>query len=250
MHEKSRNSRGLAQDGNVLFIILIAIALFAALIAAFMLGSRSGESTIRGERSNLNTTETIGYADSVRQAIRTMKIGGVKDESFCFDDAGWTDVDDTNGATFYPHGGCADGSNKVYAYSGGGARFEGFIPSLHETCGNNTYWRITGGGNVQDIGSAQSDLVLFFYCPKSNVMMQELCKRTNTAASIDYNDLTDLTESFVLALWPYFQGAYAAAPVANANIGDTNSLFAGKSMACFQDGGENNLVFYQVLLAR
>lgn len=60
--------------GNVLFLILIAVALFAALSYAVTQSSRSGGDGVTKDKARLTASEIIQYATNLEQAISRMQL--------------------------------------------------------------------------------------------------------------------------------------------------------------------------------
>ena len=71
-YKKDNNA---AQEGNVLFLILIAVALFAALSYAVTQSSRSGGGDT-SETTLINTAQITQYPASVRTSIIRMLVSG------------------------------------------------------------------------------------------------------------------------------------------------------------------------------
>ena len=67
MFETQKMHRSTAEKGNVLFLILIAVALFAALSYAVTQSSRSGGGDANNETSLINSAQVTQYPASVRQ---------------------------------------------------------------------------------------------------------------------------------------------------------------------------------------
>lgn len=68
------------QSGNVLFLILIAVALFAALSYVVTNSSRSGGGDSLREKERLAASELLNYIVSVRSGVLRMLISGVPAE--------------------------------------------------------------------------------------------------------------------------------------------------------------------------
>ena len=65
-------SQRKSESGNVLFLILIAVALFAALSYAVTQSSRSGSSDASSEKSLVSSSVLTEYPAGVRTAIMRM----------------------------------------------------------------------------------------------------------------------------------------------------------------------------------
>ncbi len=110
MLTNEQNNRA-GQEGNVLFLILIAVALFAALSYAVTQSSRSGGGDT-SETTLINTAQITQYPASVRTSIIRMLVSGnVAADELLF--VVPTDFDDDCDATttrqcvFHPQGGAA-----------------------------------------------------------------------------------------------------------------------------------------------
>ena len=75
------------ESGNVLFIILIAVALFAALGYAITQSQRGSGKDASSEKYSVRASRIIQYSTSVRAAVQRMNIGGVApaDLNFWYD---------------------------------------------------------------------------------------------------------------------------------------------------------------------
>ncbi len=62
------------ESGNVLFLILIAVALFAALSYAISSSNRSGSGNISSETTLIDTSEIIQYSSALENAITYLRV--------------------------------------------------------------------------------------------------------------------------------------------------------------------------------
>lgn len=86
-----------AQSGNVLFLILIAVALFAALSYAVTSSSRSGNSTsISKDKARANAAQILQFTTNVKNTLMRLKLSqGCKDTTFDFSNSAykrWNDL--------------------------------------------------------------------------------------------------------------------------------------------------------------
>lgn len=137
------------QSGNVLFLILIAVALFAALSYA-VTKSTSGGGNANSETRQLAVSEALNYVTAIRTAAQRMKISGVANASLCFNTAAW-------GHTDYNHAACSSNENQIYHGEGGGVSWASAPKGLN--AGGD--WIFTAQNVARGAGSdSEADLVM------------------------------------------------------------------------------------------
>ena len=95
-----------SERGNVLFLILIAVALFAALSYVVTQSTRSGGGSTEREKNILSSAQMTQYPTALRTAIIRQVLGGVAIETVLFNAPG-TFGASTNLEVFHPSGGGA-----------------------------------------------------------------------------------------------------------------------------------------------
>lgn len=94
------------ERGNVLFLILIAVALFAALSYAVTQSTRSGSGDASGETNLINSAQLAQYPAGVRTSVVRMVIGGISVDQLVFDGpTNFGVISDLRYAVFHPQGG-------------------------------------------------------------------------------------------------------------------------------------------------
>ncbi|PZQ48022.1 MAG: hypothetical protein DI551_02220 [Micavibrio aeruginosavorus] len=81
---ENKISRKQAESGNMLFLILIAVALFAALSYVVTYTTRSGSGDASSEKTKLIASEIFNHAISVQSAITRIYLGGCSLETLNF----------------------------------------------------------------------------------------------------------------------------------------------------------------------
>lgn len=180
-----RHKGNLREAGNVLFLILIAVALFAALSYAVTSSSKGGGNGITKDKVKLAAAELIQYATSVEQAVsRMMLINQCSENQISFENpivAGYT-----NGSS------PADKSCHVFDVAGGGISKKDYdsFPLLESSSALYAFDFEIYPNNVcidrQGIrtGGDGTDLVLV----KPHVT-QELCDEVNRQVGFPSHDL-------------------------------------------------------------
>ena len=139
------NTKKLIKDsrGNALFLILIAVALFAALSYAVTQSGRGG-SGIDREQAAITAAEMTQYAAGLRTAVMRMTITGVDELSL--------DFTNTTGA-----------DDEVFDAAGGGAISQTPPSGASATPDSYTYLvptTDTNGHYVDGVGTASADVIV------------------------------------------------------------------------------------------
>ncbi len=74
-----------SESGNAIFFILIAIALFAALSATLMLGSRSSVTMLSDEEAEALAYAAQEYTNTVNAAVKRLKLRGCEDSEISYE---------------------------------------------------------------------------------------------------------------------------------------------------------------------
>ncbi len=140
------------QKGNVLFLILIAVALFAALSYAVTQSTRGGGNA-NSEKSAISIAATLQYSALIKQAILRMKIiNKCADTDISFHTSNFP-------YTHYEHTPAAPDKCNIFHPDGGGAHFSQPDTSLLDTSKSATvdygYWSLVGA--VQFVGAGVID---------------------------------------------------------------------------------------------
>ncbi len=106
-----------SQSGNVLFYILLCIALFAALGYAFS-RNRIGSDGISDQKAQLYASEIINYGNLIRETVVKMKLRGCNDSQFNFYNPLYTNIN-SNPLNAVNSTSPSDGSCDLYGANGG-----------------------------------------------------------------------------------------------------------------------------------
>lgn len=226
--------------GNVLFLILIGIALFAALSYAITQTGRGGTGGgLARENASINAAKIVAYSNSVAETVQRMRINGVDDLAF------------RGTACALP-----DCSGYIFDTGGGGNVLQAPPADVLDSAnsGQATYgrWVVTSNG-VRDIGTdgngaASSELVLVLPWIKLDI-----CKSLNDKLGVINQDDWPPRDmpSFTLT---DFAGTYSTEMIMDSNM---SQLLYKKKAGCFSATSVNGVAgatrhyhFYQVLLPR
>lgn len=243
---KARGRDG--EQGNVLFLILIAVALFAALSYAVTQSTRSGAGDTASETNLISSAQLTQYPAGIRTSVVRMLIGGVAVEDLLFNspsDFGSGQLIDTTPeaerAVFHPNGGNATyqlAPNDVVSQAVTGEPLGKWFYNAEAQIQNIG---LTNGG-----GGAGNDVIAWL-----PYVTNGICRRINeelgisgvpaesaitiAAIATDMDDPT--TSEFPVADGPVIDGDGGSTPL------------SGQPFGCFTDGGGEN-IYYHVLIER
>lgn len=237
------------ESGNVLFLILIAVALFAALSYAVTQSTRSGAGSTDREQSLLASASLTQYPTALRTAVVRMLLAGLDIKDLAFNDpSNFTGVSESY-LVFHPDGGGAVFQNPASDVMQSGAsgrwyhNFNYYIPNIGRS------------GTSSDA----ADLIAFL--PNIN---SPSCQRVNQQMGIR---LDDTSCSYTPNNIPQFGATEALIESNRTYTGDTGGpaiptptllncgeVFTGKATGCFAVSGsaaaELGNVFYSVIIER
>jgi len=149
MPTKNKNvSSDKAQSGNILMIILIAIALIGALTVAIQ-GTSNQTATIDKETLVLRISEIRRYASELERGVAYVMQNGHSEVDIRFSHP---ELDEDYGDLSAD----TDKSDQVFAREGGGAIYR---PPPSDITAESAQWEFFGTTSIPDVGSDKADLV-------------------------------------------------------------------------------------------
>lgn len=229
-----------AERGNVLFLILIAVALFAALSYAVTQSSRSGGGDANSETNLVNSATITQYPASIRTAI----IRQIVSKNVA--------VNELEFNTPSNFGNCTGGATTttcVFHPSGGGATY--VLGSGDVTAsGNPVQWVFNGENEINLVGttdagaddnptSTTADIIAFLPGIKQSIC-QKIDEELGIGSTIPSDSGIDVTIQKV-------NGVGLVSGGSTGSIGGTGSTaLDGQGFGCFDQGG--TYVYYHVLI--
>ncbi len=229
------------EHGNVLFLILIAVALFAALSYAVTQSSRSGGSDAGKETNLVNSAQITQYPSSIRTAIVRMIIGGTAVETLKFNPpSAFSTMTTLTEGVFHP--------------TGGGATYALAPKDVLTTAGTGE-WIFNGNNQIVNIGTTAAtvdantaDLIAFL----PNIT-ESLCKKLNESLGLPTAPLPTVTGLEMTKLMDTTNTGFCSGSTCGGTIGSASGthVLNGKPFGCFSDGGTPaKLTYYHVLVER
>lgn len=229
------------EEGNVLFYILVAIALLAALSYAVSRGSRGNMSGVTDDRAKLLATEIIDYGSTMANAVGQLRLRGVAVSDLCFDDPSW-------GVNDYDHSGCTDDFNKIFHPDGAGLTWaDAPSEAMDSSASPDNLWHIYGDNEVNLIGTTCgadtcADLILVL-----DELSQNVCLKINDRLGITNPSDVPPTHSDIGTT--RYVGSFGYVETIGSEVG--GSGLSGQPAGCFQKtDGAAKYTFYNVLLAQ
>lgn len=219
-----------SQSGNVLFLILIAVALFAALSFAVSQSIRGGggRTGVTEEKGQIDSAYLQQFPTSVRQAIVRMRISGSLNPE---------DISLARQGTVAYGAFGTNPSREVFHPQGGAVAYQAPPDGIND----GSDWVFNGDIEVQDMGlttgnASGSDLVAFL----TGVRI-DICRYVNQKVTGSLSDPPTVTVSGETNI---FTGTFGFADTL------TDPALDGKDSFCYYSANLGKYVYYQVLLPR
>lgn len=234
------------ERGNVLFYILIAVALVAALSLAIANSMRSNTSDVEGGRYAILAGELVDTANTFSNGVAQLRLRGVAETDLCFDALEWEDFEEDEN---YGHSGCDNTANRIFHPDGAGLVWSTLPKTIFDdkdTEEPDYFYHFIGDNEIKDIGSTCSRPE----CSELLFLVDELsktvCLEINNLLGIE-NPRGEPPEDNVYGD-NRFRGFFSF----SETIGDSASSrpLVGQRAGCFESQSQNTYVFYRVLLAR
>lgn len=217
-----------AELGNVLWFILIAVALLAALT---MVLSRSGSTVDQSgdfEQQRIKASEVLRYSKSIESGIEQLRLRGVSENDISL----WHDSNGDyteDGSDAYYNANCTTTDCKLFNADGAGLVYASPPSGVNDA----SEWVFTATNDVADIGTAAPELLIIL----PNITTG-LCAEINRLTGASYAG-TETDVDFTP-----FTGTYTAT--------ESIDLASGQEAGCinYDNGSTTEPFFYQVLIKR
>lgn len=171
-------------SGNALFLILIAVALFAALSYAVTQSGRGGGDTDK-EKATILAAQITQYGASIHSAVQRMVLTGTSATALEFCTTGNVTgicALDTGGALFRL---CETGTNCLFAPEGGDVTPQAVPSGAHPSSLYSTYQYLEAGAGttINGVGTAAADVILVI----QNGTTSAICDAINKGLGLAYN---------------------------------------------------------------
>lgn len=238
----TRDKDGAFQRGSALFMILMAVALFAALAFTFSRGLQQGSENLSERQADLAATDILGFASKAERTISTMlQARGRSEVDLNFDGLNGT----------YTNSYCSSDACKFFSPAGGGmAPMVPMARWLDPTQTGALYYGswyasarfcVDGVGDSSTcIGTSGTDLLLIL-----PYLQARICERINLKLGIAA-PVPVIAAPGAIDAGGKFDGSFN--PGSQAVWSD--AALNGRNAGCFSDTSLGTYHFYQVLIAR
>lgn len=243
--EQNNLSHNKNEQGNILFYILLGVALFAALVFTVSRGMRGQTSSALSARQiDIAASEILSEAQSIERAINHLRRKNISENDLCFTHNLNSTINNTAYSSIAT---CSENTYRLYHPQGGNLTYkkipEDWLDSAHAEEHGYGEWTFTNVNGVEGIGQSimndAKSMELIAFLPYIN---KELCKSINDKLSIG-------------TLIPDNGNDFAPVAVSNGFQNTTGQISASKLKekyaGCFQSTNpSNSYIFYQVLIER
>jgi hypothetical protein len=236
------------ESGNVLFLILIAVALFAALSYAVTQSTRSGAGDTASETNLISSAQLTQYPAGIRTSVVRMLIGGIAVDELMFnspsDFGGVIPANDPmeERAVFHPSGG-----NATYQYAPADVVTDSVDPDLIGEWFYNAQLQIRNIGITStDNSGAGNDVVA--YLP---YISTGICRRMNEEVGLTAAIPAAANVALADIDYTIVSSASPAADFLSTDgvVLDGAGDLTGQPFGCFTTSDSVN-VYYHVLVER
>ncbi len=224
----------ITQRGNILFLILLAVVLFAALSYAVTQGMRGGGKDAGPEKFKTLASQILQNVSLMENTMmRAMTVNGVP--GYGFDLSGIASSAAANAT-------CTQSSCKLFASQGGGVP-DLVIPDWARTSGAANSYPTFRMIRIKNIGTNGEELVATY-----RYLNLSLCEALNSVLGNTDIDLTNYNQGW--GGYGNYSGTLTDFPALSAGqLGNVITALAGKRAFCFPHSAEG-YTFVNVLLAQ
>ncbi len=220
-------------SGNVLFLILIAVALFAALAYAVTSSSRSGGGDISKEKASALASQILNHGIAVRTAVTRMTMNGIAIENL---DAYSPVYIRKNGNVIMDNSSCVTNNCLIFHPDGGGVS-----PVIigDSWAINNEGYALTSGGwrpghaglqavSIAGIGSDKMDIIL-----SRSWYSREFCKAFNDFVGVTNPSNLPPVDAVPIGQFQNFSASTIFDTEPGIALGDEAVELIGKDAFCY-----------------
>jgi len=235
-HNRLNHPSWVAQNGNVFFVILLGILLFAAVSAAIVRSGSSGV-TVKTERSAQLAQQIMRYAGEVKDGVDRLYVNNkVSEVNIRFSHPRLSNTYGDVGQFTY---------NQVFAEEGGGVPIMD-VPYNAQTTNTNN-WEFFGSSDIPQVGTNAADLIIV-----APYLKEAVCRKINETLGYAYTasipvDASSDSKCVMGTNGERFIGTFSTGGNINT-VGTSNFTVLPAYEACVSCSGTYH--YYKVLIER
>lgn len=223
-----------SESGNVIFYILIAVGLLAALSYTVAQSSRGTVSNLTREQAALNASEIIEYGNTLSQAVSQLRLRGYTPQEISFGNAV---------ISGYYNANCTESGCKVFHVNGGAVHYIApkteWLDSTKSAGLRYGELYFHGAAHIEGAGTGDDDLILFVPYLKKEICMAINAKLGLTPASDDVPSESHGPFAVNMKFTGSFPDASDRKVSGDATTGEPDILL-GKSAGCTEASGTSS----------
>lgn len=234
------------QGGNVFFLILAAVAMFAALAWAFTQGSRTNAGSLTTEQTKLAAQELIAYGQTTADAFQKIRLRGCNENQYDYANTVWKRVNGTD-VHLAGHNPSAASGCSLFSATDGKITPTIFPRSYFSNVGPTGTQIEYGSGSVvsaslPNLGNPTS-AELFFHVPH---LSREVCLKINDVLGVK-NPGSEPPSPTNTGFYVVYSNSYRDTDV----VSDASGSINGKTAYCLHDPATpGEYRFVSVMLVR
>lgn len=223
------------ESGNVLFYILIAIAMLAALSFAVSSGNNNANTQISDEKAELAASELMAYGDVLANAVAQLRLRGCADSEISFENneiAGYTNASAPS-----------DESCHIFSINGAGVNWQDVGANAASSA--SSVWTFNAAMDFENIGTNCTNSGCTELAAIVPDVKEAICIQINALNSVSTPETIPVDASSSITK---FTGSYSYSNQVGDEVG--SAKIAGIKGACFESTAGSYNLFYRVLTAR
>ncbi len=232
------------ESGNVIWLILIAIALLGFLTAMITKSGSSVNQTGSFEQNRVKAAALIRYGKSVQNAVTQMILNGVSENDL--------DFDAINAS--YNNANCPDETCEVFNVAGGGIPYKS-AATIINIPNYSRDWEVVIGNSLYGFGCDDNDISCTELLMLASEISKDMCLAINNILGID-NPNGDAPRQQDITQGTHYTGSFSTIATINV-LGGTDATnespqVFGKEAGCIYEFGssQNKYHFFQLLVVR
>lgn len=239
------------ESGNVMFYILLAIALLAALTFAVAGNERTSAHNLTADKIRLYATDIIDYGHALSNATAQLRLRGIRDMNISFESP-------LTAANNYINPNCTTDDCRIFAPDGGGVIWTlldaAALDTTHTGAPDYAWWSISGAYDITSVGSNCAGSNCKDVAAFANNINVDVCKEINRLLGIvNIGNAPPVSSISLDPMGGHFKGTYPnTADTLDGATAAAKETLHNHTAACVKHDtpADPTYIYYQVLMPR